>query len=328
MGLLQRIFSRKEPEYLTGYEYLEEIKRKPTERERRKAERERRRDERRRIRQDKAREKKIAMISKAADRKAERISKAADRKYEKLTRKVDRAVTRRETPKNGLQRLANKVENALLEMREIENPFKSPISAYCYGRGQEAFTLDGKRTDPAKKKASIKYRSDVSAETRVASVVMLSIPEVDRREKNAKKMLSILMKDSKIADQLMNLDGDKLTLAFNAGTEKSELTKDNMILSPRQMAVEFAKQFSVVQQREGAAKQAEDHEPLKAHSNKDKILAFKNKYLEEAKNLYATYGANPGGMIEKPVEKTEKAEPKKKDAIATAVAAQKRGNGR
>ena len=322
MGLLQRIFSRKEPEYLTGYEYLEEIKREPTERERRKAERERRRDERRRIRQDKA-----------ADRKIERISKAADRKYEKLNKKVDRAVARRENPKNGLQRLANKVEKALLEIREIENPFKSPISAYCYGQGQEAFTLDGKRTDPAKKKASIKFRSEASAETLGNSVFILGVKEVDRRKKNAKKMFSILMKDSKIADQLMNLDGDKLTLTFNDGTKKSELTEDNTILldpklSPRQMAAEFAKQFSVVQQREGAAKQADDHEPLKAHSNKDKILAFKNKYLDEAKNLYATYGANPGGMIEKPVEKTEKAEPKKKDAVTAAIAAQKRGNGR
>ncbi|MBO4519852.1 MAG: hypothetical protein J5787_01455 [Alphaproteobacteria bacterium] len=61
---------------------------------------------------------------------------------------------------------------------------------------------------------------------------------------------------------------------------------------------------------------------------KDKILAFKNKYLAEAKNLYATYGANPGGMIEKPMEKTEEKKAEKDNVTAQAIAAQKRNNGR
>lgn len=61
---------------------------------------------------------------------------------------------------------------------------------------------------------------------------------------------------------------------------------------------------------------------------KDRILAFKNKYLEEAKKLYATYGANPGGMIEKPMEKTEEKKAEPKDVAAKVIAAKKREGGR
>ena len=53
----------------------------------------------------------------------------------------------------------------------------------------------------------------------------------------------------------------------------------------------------------------------------------KPSMLEEARKLYATYGANPGGMIEKPMTEAKKAEPKDNMA-AKVMAAQKRDNGR
>ena len=51
----------------------------------------------------------------------------------------------------------------------------------------------------------------------------------------------------------------------------------------------------------------------------------KSSYMDEVKEMYGRFGANPGGMIEKPVEKAEPA--KKADAkaaTAAAIAAQKR----
>jgi len=49
----------------------------------------------------------------------------------------------------------------------------------------------------------------------------------------------------------------------------------------------------------------------------------KSSYMDEVKEMYGRFGANPGGMIEKPMEKAEP--PKKAEkAVAAAVAAQKR----
>ena len=45
----------------------------------------------------------------------------------------------------------------------------------------------------------------------------------------------------------------------------------------------------------------------------------KSSYMDEVKEMYGRFGANPGGMIEKPVEKADA-----KAAAAAAIAAQKR----
>jgi len=55
----------------------------------------------------------------------------------------------------------------------------------------------------------------------------------------------------------------------------------------------------------------------------------KPSMFEEAKKLYAIYGANPGGMIEKPMKETEAKKAEPKDGVtAKVIAAQKRNNGR
>jgi len=83
----------------------------------------------------------------------------------------------------------------------------------------------------------------------------------------------------------------------------------------------------------------EDPEGYKASLNKSEELQKRQMDLnarkekkariearkEEVRKLFATYGANPGGMIEKPMEMTEakKVEPK-----IDLIAAQKRNNSR
>ncbi|MBO4519853.1 MAG: hypothetical protein J5787_01460 [Alphaproteobacteria bacterium] len=124
-----------------------------------------------------------------------------------------------------------------------------------------------------------------------------------------------------------------------ADVKEPKKKKGRMTLEEQQVALNKELEASVLNDMFHPIDPYADPEGYKAKLKKDGELMDKLQDLsarkekrariearkEEVRKLYATYGANPGGMIEKPIET---AEPKKAEPNAAVIAAQRNAASR
>lgn len=128
-----------------------------------------------------------------------------------------------------------------------------------YDKGRRYISFDGANASPEEGKNRISYQAEFGKLRDSEARELISEKEIKARDKKARQMFSILMKDPLIKAQLQEFGGDgkQMTLAFDARFKQPFTTDKNVVVldpskKPFELAADFAAQLQIVQQHEKA----------------------------------------------------------------------------